>query len=452
MDDVSIVDYGGNSENLNKLLDRFPHARVYYFFNIKNTIKKIINNSVTEKQWIISTCCDYEDFDFSFEPPWHQHYQFHVWPSGTQKRGDTMLFYRKHAIERYSTFFRNGEFNIDYYQDVNWHAEPVPRIPWKIVQSNDIISSINQKYNHYISSSPSPYIWFSSDGAIPKIDDLCLWDSFDRPIHVYGKNKGHVLLPKSVRKGMFGRYNIFTKKYTDHSIVFSNQEKELIKPCDVIYISNGESNAENSWRDLRKICSRAKRVDGITGRKAAYHAAANLSETDYFYAVFPKVSVSYDFSFQPDRLEEPQHYVFDNYNPLNGLSYGHMGIILYHRETLLHTNNVLDYTMSAKNQSIPACISSSRPDNNWWSIWRTAFRECVKLAKSKSIESSYRLYQWKYNSVQGNLAEISRLGAIEGEKYSLESTTDLTETSEWRWLEDYFNHHYKDKNKVLELI
>ena len=44
-----------------------------------------------------------------------------------------------------------------------------------------------------------------------------------------------------------------------------------------------------------------------------------MSDTDYFFAVFPTIELedSFDFTFQPDRLKNACHYIFHAKNPVN---------------------------------------------------------------------------------------------------------------------------------------
>ena len=90
-------------------------------------------------------------------------------------------------------------------------------------------------------------------------------------------------------------------------------------------------------------------MHGIKGQTQAYHKAAELSETDYFFAVFPKLDIhpEFDFEYQVDRLHNPCHWIFNSYNPVNGLKYGHEGIILFNKKLVLETTDPgIDFVMS----------------------------------------------------------------------------------------------------------
>jgi hypothetical protein len=70
--------------------------------------------------------------------------------------------------------------------------------------------------------------------------------------------------------------------------------------------------------------------------------------------VFAKleVSSSFDWSWQPDRLQEPKHYIFHALNPVNGLEYGHQAMIAYNRKLVLeNTAPGLDFTLDSSTRS-----------------------------------------------------------------------------------------------------
>jgi hypothetical protein len=215
------------------------------------------------------------------------------------------------------------------------------------------------------------------------------------------------------------------------------------KPLDVVYLSNGEKNADTNWFLLKAQCPRAKRIDGVTGRAQAYKACAEISETPWFFNVFAKCIVEPDFNFkwQPDWLQGPKHWIFHSRNPVNGLEYGHMGIIAYHKQMVLDaTEWGLDFTLSARHGVVPVVGSTADFNTTPYETWRTAFRECVKLTQQSDIESRYRLEQWSTVG-NGENGEWSVRGAEDAVKY-VEDGNDLQQTFEWAFLKEFFDSHY----------
>ena len=122
------------------------------------------------------------------------------------------------------------------------------------------------------------------------------------------------------------------------------------------------------------------------------------STTPWFLAVFAKLEVNpeFDWSWQPDRLQEPKHYIFHAQNPVNELVYGHQAMIAYNKNLVLkNTAPGLDFTLDQAHEVVPILSGTAWYANNPWTAWRTAFRECIKLRHSlPDVENEYRLNQW----------------------------------------------------------
>jgi len=67
MFDVFIMDMGGHDWNVERLKTILPHAQVVrYYDNHLDTLKRCIARCRTPFAWVISSVCDYTDFDFSY--------------------------------------------------------------------------------------------------------------------------------------------------------------------------------------------------------------------------------------------------------------------------------------------------------------------------------------------------------------------------------------------------
>jgi hypothetical protein len=176
-----------------------------------------------------------------------------------------------------------------------------------------------------------------------------------------------------------------------------------------------------------------------------------LSTTPWFFAVFAKLEVNpdFDWTWQPDWLQEPKHYIFNSRNPVNGLEYGHMGVIAYNKRLVLDTDTPgLDFTLSRAHAVIPKLSAVAHYNTTPELTWRTAFRECIKLKddaeKTGSIESRYRLDIW-LTTAESDHAESSLQGARDALEYYNEVNGDYTElmrSYEWAWLREYYSSRY----------
>jgi hypothetical protein len=236
----------------------------------------------------------------------------------------------------------------------------------------------------------------------------------------------------------------------DYAYIDKTQRILQDQDQDVIFISNGESMAEQNWQHLVSICPRAHRSDGVTGRERAYKAAAESSTTPWFYAVFAKTEVysTFKFDFQPDRMQQPKHYIFHSRNPLNGLEYGAMNVNLYNRQLVLDTQPGIDFTLSAAHEVVPLCISTTRFNTDPWVTWRSAFREVLKLKlevdQGADVEIQYRLNTW-LTVANGNNAEWCLAGGQDAVNYYTAVNGDYEKLSlsfDWQWLQDHYHSLY----------
>ena len=192
-------------------------------------------------------------------------------------------------------------------------------------------------------------------------------------------------------------------------------------------------------------------MQNVNGRVAAYQAAAQTSNTEWFFAVFAKLEVDYgfDFMWQPDYWQEPKHYIFNARNPVNGLEYGHMGMIAYNKRLVLENNNPgIDFTLSQPHESVPILSGTAHFNQDAWTTWRTAFREALKLRlfmdTQPTMETEYRLKTWLTKG-EGAYSGYSIAGAADAVAYYEEVQGDpvqLQLSFEWEWLRNRYNAKY----------
>jgi hypothetical protein len=199
------------------------------------------------------------------------------------------------------------------------------------------------------------------------------------------------------------------------------------------------------------------RIDKVKGRAEAYRAAVSASKTDWALCVFAKLEVNpnFDWSWQPDRLQTPKHYIFHAKNPVNGLVYGHMAMIAYNKQlTLCNPAKGLDFTLEQEHEVVPVLSGVAQYAVDPWIAWRSAFRECLKLYHNlPDIDSEYRLQQWLSINLQGDIVgDWSIRGAEDAVEYydSVQGSFEaLRLTYEWAWLEDYFIQRYNQSPDQL---
>ena len=428
---------GGHDENVQNLQTLLPHAQVVrYYDNHLDTIRRCIAKARTPSIWVISSCCSYFDFDFDYRAkPWEA-YQIHCWASGDQKFGDTFLI----NVEE---FLKQKDIELlEWYKDVNWHSDGVKRLPWPTVyyETDNLVEVVSA------TKFDTPYVWFKNPPNAHKqiSDGVCLWTEKQRNLVSFSKGNQLILAPKNVKTHI--KTQLYDYPYIDKQQPFNDQN------LDVIYISNGEPEAERWYTHLAQTCGRSvKRVIDVNGRSQAYKAAAELSSTPWFFTVFAKLEVNpdFDWTWQPDYLQEPKHYIFHSRNPVNGLEYGHMGVIAYNKKLVLDTDSpALDFTLSKAHAVVPVVSAVAHYNTTPELTWRTAFREAIKLKddveKTGSIESTYRLDIW-LTQADGDYAKWSLQGAADAVDYYDKVNGDYTElmrSFEWDWLKEYYSNRH----------
>lgn len=241
-----------------------------------------------------------------------------------------------------------------------------------------------------------------------------------------------------------------TNYHNDVYLKYKNiNQDDPVQPLDVIFISNGEPNAEQNYQHLQQQLqgrqNRLVRINGIQGRVRAYHAAAQASQTVWAFCVFAKLWVdeNFDWNWQPDYYRSPRHYIFYAKNPINHLEYGHQALIAYHKQLTLDNPGLgLDFTLDQPNQVVPVLSGIAYYNLDPWTTWRTAFRECIKLQNNTNdSDSQYRLQQWlTQDHINDAISRYSILGAQDAVKYHQQVNGDLTELKksyEWAWLAQY---------------
>jgi hypothetical protein len=422
MYDVFIMDMGGHDANVQTLAEQFPHAKIVrYYDNHLDTIRRCISKARTPWIWVIASCCDYTDFDFHYRAvPWES-YQLHCWHSGYEKFGDTFLINVDEFKKQWDIAL------LEWYKEVNWHYPGVPRLPWPVLTTatEDVTTELkNYKFE-------TPYVWINQ--AIDFYPPL--WNK--RAFYSFNDTGSISIAPRDIQAHL--QSQIYDYPY------IIKQKTAYLTPnlLDIIYISNGEPEAERWYEHLVNTCGReVKRVMNVDGRALAYKAAAELSLTPWFFTVFAKLEVipEFNWSWQPDWLQEPKHYIFNSRNPVNGLEYGHQGMIAYNKRLVLENNTPgIDFTLSQAHEVVPILSGVANYHYDAWTCWRTAFRECIKLQASlPDVESQYRLTQWLTKDTTDG--QWSLKGAEDAVEYYNSVNGDFTELKrsyDWAWLSSY---------------
>ena len=427
------LDWGNPTNGFEELQSRLPKIkRTRVVGDYLSALKRIAETAQTEWVWITSSVCDYSKFDFTWTPePW-QEKMLHCFPSSEQKRGDT--FYMQ--VEEFRKQMNQLEI-LDWFETINYcEDQNAPRLHAPIIAVNeDDLPEITKSYDFKF-----PYAIFTTGQIVQYA--LPLWREKDRVVQPFSESHSVSIIPKDVKN--YIKTQIYD--YPHLSSLNSNTFKD--DPLDIVYVSNGEVNETQHYNALCDITkTEVQWVRGVNGMKEAYKQAALKSKTPWFFLVPAKLEVdkNFNFNWQPDRWQNPKHYIFYAKNALNGLEYGHQSLIAYNKRLVLETDEIkhLDFALSSPVAVAPIMSGIARYNQSPWMTWKTAFREVVKLkyyqVTQPSVEIDYRLETWLSVAI-GEYGEWSIQGAKDALEYYEQVNGEykfLLDTFNWDWLKWY---------------
>jgi hypothetical protein len=228
---------------------------------------------------------------------------------------------------------------------------------------------------------------------------------------------------------------------------------------DIVFISYNEPNADKNWQNLKKRFPTAQRIHGIKGIHEAHMIAATKSWTKMFWVVDGDAEIKddFDFSYFPKENEElwsgikavDTVHVWSSENPVNGLVYGYGGVKLLPKMATLDmdlTSPDMTTSISSNFKAMPEISNVTAFDTDEFSTWRSAFRECVKLA-SKTItgqnneETDQRLEGWLNPRRSSSFYVWAKDGATRGRDYGLANANNpdsLRLINNFDWLKEQF--------------
>ncbi len=444
--DVYLIDYGNEGvDNIVSLIESKTKREINtikYETDYLTTMKNMLYELGIKKDhyiWVCSSICDYTRFDFTYICDPFSIEQMHVFPSDLQKFGDTFFI----NVNKLRILVENLD-KLENIEKINFNQhQRVTRLPAPnfITESDTHVSIINTTFNW-------PYATFVTEDnkEINVVDHepISMWSSESKNILITSTGGTRIIVPKEASKYV-------EKELYDYPYI--NKASKLIKskPLDIIFLSNGEAGADENYEHLlnvtKNLSNRVIRVDGVNGRVAAYHAAALASQTPWMFTVFAKLKVNskFDWTWQPDRLQIPKHYIFYASNPVNGLIYGHQALIAYNKQiTLNNMGKGLDFTLDSEHEVVEINSGVAKYNTDKFSAWRTSFREAIKLRLEDSTISRHRLKIWSTVG-EGDFAQYSIQGAQDAVEYFEQVNGDIDKlrlSYDWPWLKEYFNTKY----------
>jgi hypothetical protein len=458
--DIIYIDFGNQSEALSQL-QNICNANNITVLKYDGSYVKTLTNWINKKSeyeikqehnvWVCSSLCDYQNFDFTWVGDPFQSDQIHVFSSkfenSRQKFGDT-FFINLVEFKKESEYLTSLE---DYSKSVNYIGHlSVDRLKHPVIEHDydsqaDAIKNIqtrNWPYYELINQSSSPE---KNQSVIPN-----MWNQEDYQVIVTSSGSSRIFAPdKSI--------DIISSEVYEYPNIKITTELDQSRPLDIVFFSNGEPSADDNYQELlsivkeRNLPNRVIRSSDVVGRVASQHAAANASNTSWYFLVNGKLRVNpeFDFLWQPDRLQRAKHYIFMATNPVNHLEYGHQAIVANNKRLTLATETRgLDFTMDSPHEIVNMNCGTAIYNTDSWTTWRTAFRECIKLKYYSVINNNQqnldRLNTW-LRVGDGENGQWSTGGAYDAIEYYESVNGELSElmkSYDWATIKEFYNKKY----------
>jgi hypothetical protein len=222
---------------------------------------------------------------------------------------------------------------------------------------------------------------------------------------------------------------------------------------DVIFISYNELQADANWNNLKIQVPWAMRVHGVKGIHQAHIEAAKKAHTPMIWIVDADAIIvdDFDFSYIPKRTDRDAVHVWRSRNPINDLEYGYGGVKLFPRLATINMDTSRpDMTTSISNKFklMPQISNITAFNTDEFSTWRSAFRECCKLAsavidRQQQDETNTRLAAWCSATGRDRpFGDYAIQGARAGRKYGVANQGNieaLKKINDFDWLKEQFD-------------
>jgi signal recognition particle receptor subunit beta len=411
-----------------------------------------MNNSRTEMFWATSNNLKVDD-NFKFDT-----YFTH---EETYDRKENHAFI--HSVN--GEMLYNGIFLLSKRKPVSekeiTHRYIIDRKEWDVVASGpcEYDKFTIKNYTQYLEAmekSKTEMFWMIPSEVEPL--DTFKFDTYFTHDDVYNRNMNHSF--KHLFRGeenynginLMSKYVPITEKEITFRYIVEKKEWDLtaskVKPYDIIFISYNETNADENFDRVNALYPRVKRVHGVKGIHQAHIKAAEQATTDNFWVVDGDAVVVDDFKFDYEIpvWEHDTVHVWRSQNPVNNLVYGYGGVKLLPRQLTLDMDVTRpDMTTSISDKFKPVQIVSNVTAFNTdeFSTWKSAFRECAKLAgktidRQVDTETEERLNVWCTEGADKPYGEFAIKGALAGRKFATDTPQDLFKINDFDWLYEQF--------------
>lgn len=413
---------------------------------LNDVYERLASQTASSMMYIVDPYVDV-DFDYSYYPTQYDADVVHVWAHNGSKNTavrllPTNIYYNNEEQILNNQFDRLKEMPTAISSDKIWsvyhfnNTEPLleqlqtyakgVEAEWFWTVDSDVTVQDVPKYTPEPNNHAKVHAWQRANPVTSTV-------------HSYG---GLRLWPKQLPKVTSDdiKLNSMPRGATQYVKEIGSTYKEL----SIVLITYHDDNHKQLLERLPKGTLHVKDVDGIF---EAHQEAARLATTDMFYVVDADAEVvkDFDFSYYPDVYDQEVVHVWHSKNPVTGDEYGYGGVKLFNKQQILDaTTWGMDFTtgLSSRFKVIPTVACVTRFNTDAYSTWRSAFRECVKLATSKDPDATQRLGAWLHPVPDAHFRLEAKLGAEQGNDYAGKHQNDinaLQRINDYAWLRSIYD-------------
>lgn len=436
-----------------------PRRYDKFYINTYEDYLFAIETSKTELFWGIPSKVEVLDtslFDLYFRHnDKYNREENHVWKNicnDTASYINGLTLFTKHKT------VSKKEINFNFLINKKEYAEIATRFRYPKYYINTY-----EEYLDICKTESQPLFWC----IWPEIEitDESVFDLYFDPLdgtYDYDRKENHVFQNQDIDEIKYNGVMLMStampvsKKEINFRYIVVKKEHELLvsklKLYDIVFISYYEPTAEVNYSKLTaQLGNRTvHRVTNVTGIHQAHKQAAEVSSTPMFWVVDADAIIVDEFKFDLllPKYDRDAVYVWQSKNPVNSLIYGYGGIKLLPKDLTINvdvTSADMTTSISSKFKAMPTVSNITAFNTDPFSTWKSAFRECVKLA-SRSIqgqvddETSQRLDTW-CTVATGDYSEFAISGALAGRQYGQENAGNkpaLALINDFSWLKIQF--------------
>ena len=412
---------------------------------LNDVYERLANQTDTTMMYIVDPYISV-DFDYSYYPTQYDIDVVHTWAhTGSKNTGvrlmPTLLQYKDESQILNNEFDRLKEMPTAISSDKSWEVfyfnNATPLLEqlkqyadtvydeWFWTVDPDVTTDSIPKYTPEPNNHSKVHAWQRANpvtGAVHSYGGLRLW-----PKHIPEVTSDDIKL------------NSMPRNTTQYVKQIASKYKQL----SIVLITYHDDNHKQLLERLPEGTLHVKDVDGIF---EAHQEAARLATTDMFYVVDADAEVvkDFDFSYYPDVYDQEVVHVWHSSNPVTGEEYGYGGVKLFNRKQILEANTWgMDFTtgLSSRFKVIPTVACVTKFNTDAYSTWRSAFRECVKLATSRDPDATQRLGAWLNPIADAEYSSEAKKGAEQGNDYAGKHQNDikaLQKINDYAWLESKY--------------